>query len=166
MQASGDAPGQREERIQRMRRELPDDGRATARLIERELTGSIIECFFVVYNTLGYGFLESVYRSALALELRQRGLDVRAEAPIEVIYRGERVGAYRLDLLVENKIAPEVKATELLAPTAKRQLLNYLRASALDVGLLLHFAPDPKFYRVVSPRALADPREEQIRPFP
>ena len=148
-----------------MRRELPDDGRAPGLLVQRELTGKILKCFFRVYNVLGYGFLESVYRNALALELRGDGLDVLVETPIDVFYRDVRVGTYRLDLLVERRVALEVKATELLAPTAKRQLLNYLRATTLDVGLLLHFGPDPKFHRVVSPRLLATERAV-IRPLP
>jgi GxxExxY protein len=142
-----------------MSRELPDDGRAAGRLVEHELTGTVIECFYRVYNELGYGFLESVYRNALALELRGHGLEVLAETPIAVFYKDVRVGSYRLDLLVEYRLALEVKATELLAPTAKRQLLNYLRATTLDVGLVLHFGPDPKFYRIVSPRLLAAERE-------
>ena len=138
-----------------MTRKLPDDGRATVRLVEHRLSGEIIRCFYRVYEGLGYGFLESVYRRAIELELREQGLGVLAETPIVVRYRGCEVGNYRLDLLVENRIAVEVKATELLAPTAKRQLLNYLRAGTLDVGLLLHFGPEAKFHRLVSPRFLA-----------
>jgi GxxExxY protein len=69
-----------------MSRELPDDGRAAGRLVEHELTGTVIECFYRVYNELGYGFLESVYRNALALELRGHGLEVLAETPIAVFY--------------------------------------------------------------------------------
>lgn len=116
------------------------------------MSGGIIRCFYRVYDSLGYGFLESVYRRAMAHELHEQGLAAQIEAPVEVRYRGTPVGHYRLDLLVERRVAVEVKATELLAPTAKRQLHNYLRASMLDVGLLLHFAPAPKFYRVVSRR--------------
>jgi GxxExxY protein len=114
-----------------------------------------------VYNILGYGFLESVYRNALVLELRRQDLQVLVETPIDVFYLGVPVGNYRLDLLVESVVALEVKATELLAPTAKRQLLNYLRGTTLDVGLLLHFGPEPKFHRVVSPRLLAREHAEQ-----
>ena len=137
-----------------MTRTLPD----ADRLAERELTGTVIECFYRVYESLGFGFLEAVYRRALAVELRERNLAVLLEAPIDVMYKGCRVGSYRLDLLVEGRIAVEVKATEVLAPTAKRQLLNYLRATALDVGLLLHFGPDAKFHRAASPRLLAHDR--------
>ena len=141
----------REEQIFRMSRKLPDNPNGA--LLEGELTDRALACFFRVYNHLGYGFLESVYRRALALELRGAGLEVFVETPIDVTYRGVCVGSYRLDLLVERRVAVEVKATEVLAPTARRQLLNYLRATTLDVGLLLHFGPEPKFSRVVSPRA-------------
>lgn len=145
---------------------LPDVGLASHNLIERELTGRIIECFFTVFNTLGFGMLESVYRHALAVELSHRGLDVRQEVPMGVVYRGVEVGHFRLDLLVERRVAVEIKATELLSPVASRQLLNYLRASHLDVGLLLHFGPGAKFHRLVSPRILSRTREERIRRFP
>jgi GxxExxY protein len=144
----------------------PDDGLASVALIEAQLTGKIIQCFFIVYNTLGCGFLESVYRKALAVELARQGLHVRQEMPIEVLYEGTPVGNFRLDLLVNDNVAVELKATELLAPVAKRQLINYLRASRLDVGLLLHFGAEAKFHRVVSPRVLTQAREEQIRPLP
>jgi len=147
-----------------MNRELPDSGRASIELIHAQLTGKIIDCFYTVYNNLDFGMLESVYRNALAVELERQGLGARKEVPIEVVYCGVQVGHFRLDLLVENRVAVEVKATELLSPTAKRQLLNYLRASQLDVGLLLHFGPEPKFHRLISPRALTRAREEQIRP--
>lgn len=149
-----------------MNQRLPDSGLARHELIERELTGRIIECFFTVYNTLGFGMLESVYRHALTLELSHQGLDARQELPIDVIYRNVQVGHFRLDILVEGRVAVEVKATELLAPAASRQLLNYLRASDLDVGLLLHFGPEAKFHRLVSPRVLRRAREERIRQFP
>lgn len=108
-----------------MERELPADRRTAHSLVGGELTGKIIECFYRVYNCLGYGFLESVYRNALALELRGEGLDVLIETPIDVFYQDVRVGTYRLDLLVARSVALEVKATELLFPTAKRRLLNY-----------------------------------------
>jgi GxxExxY protein len=146
-----------------MKTKLPDVVRASHDLIERELTSSIIECFFTIYNTLGFGMLESVYRHALVVELSRHGLDARQEVPIDVIYRGVEVGHFRLDVLVEQKIAVEVKATELLPPAANRQLLNYLRASHLDVGLLLHFGPEARFHRLVSPRVLSRTREERIR---
>jgi GxxExxY protein len=149
-----------------MKTKQPESGLAQGELVEGQLTGRIIECFFTVYNTLGFGLLESVYRHALSVELSRQGLHVRQEVPVEVHYRGVPVGFFRLDLLVADAVAIELKATELLSPFAKRQLLNYLRASHLDVGLLLHFGPEAKFHRLVSPRILNRTREEQIRPFP
>jgi GxxExxY protein len=141
-----------------MTRELPDRIRDYP---EWGLTQQIIAAFFESYNGLGFGHLEAVYRKALAMELRLRNLDVVAEAPSEVWYKGTIVGNYRLDLLVEGRVAVEVKSTTILAPTDKRQLLNYLRASSLDVGLLLHYGPDATFHRIVSPRVAAAAREEK-----
>jgi len=149
-----------------MKLKQPDTDHAPVELIEAQLTGRIIQCFFTVYNTLGCGFLESVYRKALAVELARQGLHVRQEMPIEVFYDRIPVGNFRLDLLVNDKVAVELKATELLSPVARRQLINYLRASRLDVGLLLHFGAEAKFHRVVSPRVLTKAREERIRSFP
>jgi len=149
-----------------MNQKLPDPGAVSGRLMEGRLTGQIIECFFAVYNELEFGMFESVYRNALVVELARHGLNARQEVPIDVVYRGGEVGHFRLDLLVENTVAVEVKATELLPPIASRQLLNYLRASHLDVGLLLHFGPRAKFHRFVSPHVLKRSREERDRQFP
>lgn len=132
-------------------RKGPDSFGARGELREAGLTSVVIGAFFDVYNELGYGFLESVYRSALAMELVSRGLQVRRECPVVVEYKGAEVGHFRLDLLVENRLAVELKATELLHPTGKRQLRNYLRASTIEVGLLLHFGPEPRFHRIVTP---------------
>jgi GxxExxY protein len=120
--------------------------------VEIDLTGKIIECFLRVYNKLDVGMLESVYRNALVVELSRHGLNARTEVPINVVYHGVEVGFFRMDLLVEEKIAVEVKSTDLLPPIAKRQLLNYLRVSRLDVGLLLHVGPKPTCHRLESPR--------------
>ena len=106
------------------------------------------------YRVLGYGFLESVYRKALAIELRSRGLRVQEEVPIEVFFKGANVGRFRLDLLVEGRVGVEIKASATLGPTDKDQTLNYLTSTTVDVGLLLHFGPSPKLYRFVSPRVL------------
>ena len=134
-----------------MTRKGPDD----SHLIHRELTGAIIGAFFEVYNWLdGGGYLESVYRSALVVELQAMGHHCLREGLIEVIYKGVRVGNYRYDLLVDGKVLVEVKSGELLAPTAKRQLLNYLRGTGLQVGLLFHFGPEPRFFRCVNQKFL------------
>lgn len=123
-------------------------------LIEGDLTREIIAAFYTVYNALGYGFLESVFANALAIELRARGLRVEREVGIEVQYLGVPAGTFRLDLLVEGRVIVECKATEQLSPAAKSQVLNFLRCSSHPVALLLHFGPAPKHYRFVSPRLL------------
>jgi GxxExxY protein len=119
-------------------------------MAERDLTGEIIGAFYECYNTLGYGFLESVYRRALATELRARGHRCVEEGPAEVTFKGVIVGAYRFDLLVDDRVILEIKAGQSLGPTDKRQLLNYLRATSIAVGLLLHFGPVPGVLRCVN----------------
>jgi GxxExxY protein len=118
-------------------------------LLERELTGSIIGAFYDCYNLLAFGYLESVYRRAMVIELELRGHTVSAEGYLEVRYRGVPVGGYRYDLLVDDRVLLEVKSTEKLGPHDERQLLNYLRASRIEVGLLLHFGPAPHVIRRV-----------------
>jgi GxxExxY protein len=118
-------------------------------LLHREITQQVIEAFYEVYNSLGYGFLESVYSRALAVELRRRGLRADREVAITVRYKREDVGVYRADLLVEARVIVEVKASRLLDPSAYSQLVHYLKATGLEVGVLLHFAPDPSFKRVI-----------------
>jgi GxxExxY protein len=125
------------------------------KLLHRELTGAVITSFFFTYNVLGFGFLESVYRKSLALELRSRGLHVEEEHALTVQYRDEVVGLFKPDLIIENVLAVELKATAALGPTDKRQLINYLKAGNLDVGLLLHYGPRPEFFRLVHSRYLS-----------
>jgi GxxExxY protein len=136
-----------------MQRELPDP-RSGDKLLHGELTGQILNGFYFTYNVHGYGFLESVYRRSLALELRARGLHVEEEASVAVRYRDQPVGFFRIDMLVEHCVALELKASQMLGPTDQRQLLNYLKAGSIDVGLLLHLGPDPKFHRLINPRFL------------
>lgn len=100
---------------------------------------------------LGFGFLENVYVAALILELRRRGHSVAREVLVPVLYDGVVIARYRMDLIVDDCVVIEVKSTELLNPNDQRQLLNYLRATPLEVGLLLHFGPRPKVHRVASP---------------
>jgi GxxExxY protein len=118
-------------------------------LIEKELTRSIIGAFYEVYNTLGYGFLEHLYVRALEQELRSLGHNVGREVWVRVTYKGHQLGIQRLDLVVDNKVVVETKATVEIAKGAKRQLFNYLRATNLEIGLLLHFGPAPAFHRVL-----------------
>lgn len=105
------------------------------------LTGSIIASAQKVYRVLGSGFLEKVYRNSLRLELEAIGLEVQIEAPIEVRYRGEIVGFFSADLLVNNLIIVEIKAVEQLIQAHEVQLVNYLRATRVEVGLLMNFGP-------------------------
>jgi GxxExxY protein len=117
--------------------------------LERELTGAIIGAYYRVYNYLGYGFLESVYRRALAHELRKLGLRVDLEVAIDVWYDGILVGHFRADLLVERRVLLETKASEFLSEADRSQLRNYLHGSDIEVGLLLHFGPKAHFERMV-----------------
>lgn len=112
-----------------------------------DITELIIKAFYTVYNTLGYGFQEKVYRNALAIELRKLGLDVILEARIVVYYGGEIVGEYFADLLVAGVVIVELKAVKKLAAEHEAQLLNYLKATPYEVGLLLNFGPKPEVKR-------------------
>lgn len=112
-----------------------------------ELTGQIIQIYFKVYNELGYGFIESVYHKAMILELAKAGLTVETERPIAVHYDGQVVGAFSADLVVEGKVMLELKAKESLHPAHEAQLTNYLRATDIEVGLLLNFGKKPEFKR-------------------
>ena len=117
-------------------------------LVEGQLTHSVIGAFYEVYNALGYGFLERAYMSALEHELRTRGHAVSREVAVPVSYKGRDIGTQRLDMVVGGAVIVEAKSTEILHPSASRQLFSYLRATQMEVGLLLHFGPKPRFYRV------------------
>ena len=117
------------------------------RIKHRDVTDQILAAFYAVYNTLGPGFLEKVYENAMVIELRERGLSVRAQAPIVVSYHGQAVGEYYADLLVAGKVIVELKAAKELAPEHEAQLLHYLRATDVEVGMLLNFGPAASFQR-------------------
>ncbi len=119
-------------------------------LIEEELTHSVIGAFYEVYNTLGFGFLEHVYIMALERELRTSGHAVGREIYVPVFYKGEQISRQRIDTIVDERLVVEVKSTQDLHKSASRQVYNYLRATGLQVGLLLHFGPDPIFYRLAN----------------
>ena len=121
-------------------------------LVEEQLTHSVIGAFYDVYNALGYGFLEQVYTSALERELLARGLAVGREVYVPVIYKGDEISRQRIDMIIDQRLVVEAKATQELHKSAKRQVYNYLRATRLQVGLLLHFGPEPCFYRLDSGR--------------
>jgi GxxExxY protein len=122
------------------------------RLVEERLTESVIGAFYEVYRRLGYGLLEQLYAGALTYELRARGHVVEREVRVPVEYKGHPLGWQRLDLVVDDRVVVEIKASELLPPHARRQLLSYLVATPFEVGLLLHFGPKPHFCRLVDSR--------------
>jgi GxxExxY protein len=122
---------------------------AREELVYESLTHSVIGAFFEVYNTLGFGFLEHVYVMALERELLARGHRVGREVCVPVMYKSEELGTQRLDMIVDEKLVVETKSTYDLHKAAARQVYNYLRATKLEVGLLLHFGPQPRFYRVI-----------------
>jgi len=113
------------------------------------LTSAIIGAFYDVYNELGYGFLEKVYENSLTHELKKRGLHVQQQAPIKVYYDELLVGQYFADLLVNEAVIIELKAAESIAEEHEAQLLNYLKATDIDVGLILNFGPKPQVMRKV-----------------
>ncbi len=119
-------------------------------LTRQELTGSIIGAFYEVYNGLGFGLLESVYAAALALELSARGHLVEREVLVDVYYKGQPIARQRIDIIVDRAVALEIKATEVLPRFSYRQLLSYLTVTRLEIGLILHFGPRARFYRMVS----------------
>ena len=112
-----------------------------------EKTDRIIKAFFKVYNTLGYGFLEKVYHNAFLIELRSLGFDVKSQYPIDVYYEEFMVGEYFADIIVDNCIIIENKAAEALREEHEFQLINYLKATDMEVGLLFNFGKTPSFKR-------------------
>ena len=116
---------------------------------EAGLTDKIIRAFYNVYNTLGYGFLEKVYENAMVIELREEGLKVIPQAQIQVFYRGRVIGSYNADLLVDDMVIVELKVVRALAKEHEAQLLNYLKATPYEIGLLLNFGPRPQVKRKV-----------------
>ena len=120
-------------------------------LVEEALTRSVIGGFFEVYNTLKFGLFEGLYAKALAWELTSRGHRVTREFGVRVSYKGCDLGLQRIDLVVDETLVVEIKSTQDLHKAAVRQVYNYLRVSNLEIGLLLHFGPDPRFYRVYAP---------------
>lgn len=115
----------------------------------KELTSEIIKRFYTVYNVLGYGFLEKVYEKALKFELEKAGLHVERQKPINVFYENELIGEYFADLLVENNVIIELKAAEGICEEHENQLINYLKATDIEVGLLLNFGKKPEVKRKI-----------------
>lgn len=127
---------------------MPDIGSCEEEIYQhRELTDAIICCFYTVYNTLGFGFLEKVYENALLVEFAKRKITAIAQSPISVLYGEIVVGEFFADILVEHKVIVEVKAVRNLVPEHDAQLLNYLKATDIEVGLLLNFGIQPQIKR-------------------
>jgi GxxExxY protein len=119
------------------------------RLKHGDATFSIIHAFYDVYNELGFGFLESVYREAMTLQLRAQGHQVEQERAVEVKFRGTTVGVYRTDLVVDDKVIIELKCARVIESAHEAQLLNYLKATRFEIGLLLNFGHKPQFKRMI-----------------
>ncbi len=120
-----------------------------SQLKHRELTEKVIGTFYEVYNELGHGFIESVYENSLAIALRENGHEVLQQVDIPVWFRGTKVGDFDADLLVDRKVILELKSARAVDPAHVAQLLNYLRATEIEVGLLLNFGPKPELKRLV-----------------
>lgn len=125
------------------------------RLLHDEIPRPILGAFYDVYNALAFGLFERVYANALSYALSQAGVRLARETAFEVLFRDRVVGVYRVDLLVEDKVLVEVKATHSLTDFDRRQVLNDLRVTRLDVGVLLHFGPKPHVERIMMGERLA-----------
>lgn len=121
----------------------------TTKYLHSDLTDKIIKCFYTVYNELGYGFLERVYENSLFLELRSAGLKVYVQQPIDVFYKTNLVGEYYADIIVDDKVIIELKAIETLRDVHGNQLVNYLKATDIEIGLLLNFGIKPEVKRKI-----------------
>jgi len=131
--------------------------RKTDGLIHRDLTDQILGAFYREYNELGSGFVEPVYELALTKQLHSRGLNAKRQIPVTVSFRGRPAGHFRADIVVEDKVVLELKAPSQIYPIHEVQLLNLLRASPFEVGLLLNFGPEPQFERLVFSNARKAP---------
>src|SRR5436190_1156636 len=116
-------------------------------MLQKELSDKILNSFYVVYNYLGHGFLEKVYENALAIELLRHGITIEQQKRVEVWYDGIKVGDYYADIVVEKTIILELKAAEGIAPEHEAQLINYLKATDLELGFVLNFGAKPQFIR-------------------
>jgi len=114
-----------------------------------DITGRIIKCFYKVYNKLGYGFFERVYEKAMNIELLKEALEIETQYGIEIYYNGCLIGEYFADIVVNNKVIVELKAVEAITKEHEAQLLNYLKATKAEVGLLLNFGKKPAFKRKI-----------------
>ena len=120
-----------------------------ADLLYKEISKPILQVFYDVYNQLGYGFLEKVYQNAMYFELKSQGYKVEAQKQIKVYFKNQLVGEFYADLLIEDTIIVELKACEYLISSHVAQLMNYLKATKIEVGLILNFGESPDFKRLV-----------------
>ena len=118
-------------------------------LLHKSITYAILKVYYEVYNELGYGFLEKVYQNAMYFELKSLGYKVEAQKQIKVYFKKQLVGEYYSDLLVEDKVIVELKATELIMNVHVAQIMNYLKATPIEVGMLLNFGEEPEFKRLI-----------------
>lgn len=118
-------------------------------MLHKEITDKVLKSFYKVYNELGFGFLEKVYENALAIELQRAGLSFYKQRPVEVFYDQINVGTYYADIVVNDVVIIELKAAECLVEAHELQLVNYLKATQLEVGLLLNFGKTPSFKRKI-----------------
>ena len=118
-------------------------------LLHKSITDIILKVYYEVYNELGYGFLEKVYQNAMYFELKSLGYKVEAQKQIKVYFKQQLVGEYYSDLLDEDKVIVELKACDLLMNIHVAQIMNYLKATEIEVGLLLNFGEEPEFKRLI-----------------
>jgi len=127
-----------------------------------ELTERVTGVFYDVYNELGRGFLESVYREAMRLALTQAGLSVKTEVPVPVSFRGVVIGIFRADLIVDDCLLVELKAVDQIVRQHESQTMHYLRATSIEVALLMNFGAQPRFKRIVLDNELKNPKHESV----
>lgn len=118
-------------------------------LLHKEISKPILQVFYEVYNNLGYGFLEKVYQNAMYFELKSQGYEVEAQKQIKVYYKNRLVGEYYADLIIEDSVIVELKSCQCLLSSHVAQLMNYLKSTPIEVGLVLNFGETPDFKRLV-----------------
>ena len=118
-------------------------------LLHKSITDGILKAYYNVYNELGFGFLEKVYQNAMYLELKSLGYKVEAQKQIKVYFKNQLVGEYYADLLIDDMVIVELKAIELLMNVHTAQIMNYLKATSIEVGMLLNFGEEPEFKRLI-----------------
>jgi len=124
----------------------------TMGLMYEELTDKIIQCFYTVHNSLGYGFSEHLYEKAMMYELAEMGLRAENQKLVEVFYKGHMIGEYKPDIIVEDKVIIEIKSVSKILPIHETQLVNYLRATGIKIGLLVNFGERVEFKRRIFDR--------------